>query len=163
MSLVTLWAPWELGLREIPGGGRVWCWEGCGSTAGLPAHEKQPHCPEAASGPAGGEGWVPSDDLGLCQPRSLLSPRACLPAGVWPLSWPSPEWRTGTLGVLKILFRKHREFLLPFSFSWNCIPHERVNPSAAGHKVAGGHVPLACCPVVTESFLLGSLRLVLTR
>lgn len=42
VSLMTLRVPRELGLSEIPGGGRVWCWEGCGPTAGLPAlgHEK---------------------------------------------------------------------------------------------------------------------------
>lgn len=57
----------------------MWCWEGCGSTAGLPAPEKQPHCPEAASGPAGGDGWVPSDDLGLCQPLQPAEPQG-LPA-----------------------------------------------------------------------------------
>lgn len=42
VSLMTLLVPRELGLSEIPGGGRVWCREGCGPTAGLPAlaHEK---------------------------------------------------------------------------------------------------------------------------
>ena len=36
----------------------MWCWEGCGSMAGLPTltHEKQPHCQEAGLGPCrGGE------------------------------------------------------------------------------------------------------------
>lgn len=63
---MTLLAPRELGLSEIPEG-RVWCLEGCGSTAGLPAlaHEKWPHCPEAVLGPFRGR-WVPSDDLKFC-------------------------------------------------------------------------------------------------
>lgn len=50
---MTLLAPRDLGLSEIPGEWKVWCLEGCGSTAGLPAltHEKWPHCPEAVLGP----------------------------------------------------------------------------------------------------------------
>lgn len=124
---MTLLAPRELGLSEIPGEGRVWCSEGCGSTAGLPAlaHEKWPHCPEA------GYPQMTLDFASLC---SLLSLRACLSAGLWPLSPPSPEWRTGTLGcfedsVLKILFRKHRgNFSSPFPFPGIVDPMKKLTP-----------------------------------
>lgn len=50
--MLTLWAPREVGLLEIPEG-RVWCWEHCGSTVQPPAlaQEEQPHCQESGLAP----------------------------------------------------------------------------------------------------------------
>lgn len=87
----------------------MWC-RGSGAAAGpllgISPMRNSPTAQKLGQGP-----------VGPCQPLQPAEPRACLSAGVWPLCWPSPEWGTGTLGVLKILFRKHRgnfSFLFPF-------------------------------------------------
>lgn len=80
------------------------------------------------------------DFASLC---SLLSLRACLSAGLWPLSPPSSEWRTGTLGVLKILFRKHRgNFSSPFPFPGIVDPMKTLTPLLLVTKRLADRSPL---------------------
>lgn len=90
----------------------MWCWEGCGSTAGFPAlaHEKPMRLGQFGRG---GRPQMTLDCASLCSPPS---PKACLSAGVWP--FPPPQSRGQEyFFVLKILFRKHRgNFSCPFPF-----------------------------------------------
>lgn len=100
-----------------------------GPLLGFPPMRNSPAAQRPRQAPQGETGGCPQMTLDFASLRSLLSPRACLPAGVWPLSWPSPEWRTGTLGVLKILFRKHRgSFSSPFPFPGIVYPMKELTP-----------------------------------
>lgn len=96
-----------------------------------------------------GAGGYPQMTLNFASLCSLLSHRACLSAGLRPLSPPSPEWRTGTLGcfedsVLKILFRKHRgNFSSPFPFPGIVDPMKKLTTLLLVTKWLADMSPLA--------------------
>lgn len=104
----------------------MWCWEGCGSTIGFPAlaGEKPTGLGQFGAGRRGGRPQMALGSASLC---SLLSPGACLSAGVRPL--PPQGGRQERLCVLKILFRKHRgNFSCPFPFPGIVDPMKELTP-----------------------------------
>lgn len=127
VSLMTLRVPRELGLSEIPGGGRVWCGRAAGPLLGfLPGPMRSPR----GWANARGERWVPSDDLRPCQPLS-----------------PGPAYQQV---VLKILFRKHRgNFSSPFPLPGIVDPMRELSPLLLVTKaLVDVSAPFHCCPVV---------------
>lgn len=117
--LLTLWAPKELGLSEIPGGGGCGAGRAVGPWLGFPPSpmRNSPTARRLGWGHAEGERWVPSDDLGPCQPLQPAERRAlpvCRLCGL--CLGPPQSGAQGHLGVLKILVRKHRGNFFPFLF-----------------------------------------------